>query len=388
MNPRPSIVFSPMAALSILCSVLNSTIIDPDFQFILTDVFAASQIALRDALECMRGSPTDEMPYIHTIEEHRAQRRVVSAAVDLLVPPRLPVYSCNGYHGPWFEDLWINLQDSSDHAFGLFIPIFLPWLQLWLLECRHRGAPVVYWTVLNKLFRRMSPNFLYVTVVQNADGLQGRESKFRIPSNIFILSQGGKGHIPILQFRGLMVPDESFGRCEYDAVFAGIVDFRRSCRAEMVRDAQLVLPNTSLISEPVDNWTDLYRASKTVLCPRGYGRTSFRLSEVLQMGLIPIYIYNDFPWVAYYDSVNWSSFGYIVQVDKLAELLREVHEKLTREKVSRMRERVRSLYHTHWTPEASLGQIFNLLNYGFGRSDLRCGHYSKSRDETRVFKLV
>ena len=35
------------------------------------------------------------------------------------------------------------------------------------------------------------------------------------------------------------------------------------------------------------------------LAPRGHGRSSFRVAEVIQTGRIPVYLYDDFPWVPY-----------------------------------------------------------------------------------------
>lgn len=35
------------------------------------------------------------------------------------------------------------------------------------------------------------------------------------------------------------------------------------------------------------------------LSPRGHGRASFRLSEIVQIGRIPVMIYDDFPWIPY-----------------------------------------------------------------------------------------
>eukprot|EP00666_Eupelagonemidae_sp_cell4sb_P001953 gene1953-4824_t len=34
------------------------------------------------------------------------------------------------------------------------------------------------------------------------------------------------------------------------------------------------------------------------LAPRGFGRNSFRVWEMLQAGLLPIYLYSDVPWSA------------------------------------------------------------------------------------------
>lgn len=35
------------------------------------------------------------------------------------------------------------------------------------------------------------------------------------------------------------------------------------------------------------------------LAPRGFGRASFRLAEIIQIGRIPVYLYDDYPWIPY-----------------------------------------------------------------------------------------
>ena len=35
------------------------------------------------------------------------------------------------------------------------------------------------------------------------------------------------------------------------------------------------------------------------LAPRGFGRASFRLAEIIQIGRIPVYVYDDIPWIPY-----------------------------------------------------------------------------------------
>src|SRR5690606_4276283 len=61
--------------------------------------------------------------------------------------------------------------------------------------------------------------------------------------------------------------------------------------------------------------------SRTVfaLCPRGYGKTSFRLYESMQMGCVPVYIYDD-PWLPYTDILDWSELAVLCHVSELSRL--------------------------------------------------------------------
>jgi hypothetical protein len=42
------------------------------------------------------------------------------------------------------------------------------------------------------------------------------------------------------------------------------------------------------------------------LAPIGMGRASFRLAEIVQIGRIPVYLYEDFPWSPYEGSGRWT----------------------------------------------------------------------------------
>jgi len=55
------------------------------------------------------------------------------------------------------------------------------------------------------------------------------------------------------------------------------------------------------------------------LCPRGTGKTSYRLYESLQMGCIPIYIYDD-KWLPFQNIVKWKDISILLHVDKIKNL--------------------------------------------------------------------
>ena len=51
-------------------------------------------------------------------------------------------------------------------------------------------------------------------------------------------------------------------------------------------------------------FVELMSRSVFALCPRGYGRTSYRMYEALQLGCIPVYIHDE-PWLPYADELDW-----------------------------------------------------------------------------------
>jgi hypothetical protein len=141
-------------------------------------------------------------------------------------------------------------------------------------------------------------------------------------------------------------------------------------RQELIRKIKTFHNTSIFISGFVSDWETIYRRSRFVLAPRGIGRGTFRLIEILQMGLIPVYVYDDFPWLPYYDSINWSSLAVLVPIDGIDRLNSLLH--MSQSEVARMRHHVMRMRHTHFMPEGALQQLMNLLKWGFRGTDLRC----------------
>jgi hypothetical protein len=78
-----------------------------------------------------------------------------------------------------------------------------------------------------------------------------------------------------------------------------------------------------------DNFIDVTSRSKFIFAPRGYGRSSFRFWEALQLGSIPIYVYNDNEWLPYKDILDYSKFCisiHISDIHLLEEKLKNITE--------------------------------------------------------------
>ena len=85
--------------------------------------------------------------------------------------------------------------------------------------------------------------------------------------------------------------------------------------------------------------------SKFALAPRGYGRSSFRFFEILQLGCIPIYVWDDHEWLPYKSLIDYSKVCisiHVSKIDTLPEILENIDEtaynnmKLEYEKIRHM----------------------------------------------------
>ena len=84
-----------------------------------------------------------------------------------------------------------------------------------------------------------------------------------------------------------------------------------------------------------DNFINITSNSRFALAPRGYGRSSFRFFEILQLGVIPIYIWNDIEWLPYKENteknigIDYSKFCisiHISEINKLEMILGAINE--------------------------------------------------------------
>lgn len=328
--------------------------------------------------------------YPQDAESHFDEMHTTLAALYNFKQP----HTAAGYSGPWIENVWIshfenkitNTRASGGQlrsVFGAYIPLLIPWVDLWVNAnpTPYRYPPKFVQTLLSQL----RPNVLYVTVSQSDSGLRGPDGEFTESeiSNILVLNAGGYGHVPIPLLKNPMqtcAPLLAKNR-NYFAVFPGTIvghDPRH------VREAM----NESVSKFGTDygvnihlglsqDWQRLLCDSRFTLCPRGFGRTSYRIAETLQMGRVPIYVYSDVPWIPY--KHLFRHVGFVVHISELHTLLKKV-SRISQRQLNIREQRALRLAKSHFSYEAVMSQIERfLLNEA---NDLRCEKLpSTIRDE-------
>ena len=96
--------------------------------------------------------------------------------------------------------------------------------------------------------------------------------------------------------------------------------------------------------------------SRFALCPRGYGATSYRLYEAMQLGAIPIYISDKhlLPWD---DELDWKDFCIVVkEQDDYSQVDRHI-KSLTETEVRNMQDKIKEIYGLYFTIPAVYNQI-------------------------------
>ena len=119
----------------------------------------------------------------------------------------------------------------------------------------------------------------------------------------------------------------------------------------------------------VDNWQEQMKNSRASLCLRGFGRTSFHLAETIQLGLLPIHVYDDLPWIPY-RAVYENSIGFIATLDSLPGVLHQIANMSDEE--LRMREaKVAEHAKSHFTFDAVVAHLAQFF-LDPSSSDLEC----------------
>jgi hypothetical protein len=213
----------------------------------------------------------------------------------------------------------------------------------------------------------------FFTVSQHDDGLTQRGA-FEPSAPIYEFSAGGCGDVPIpllcdahssvvrkRDIRASFVGALSTPTHRYparDAMAAAL----RGHSEYLVRDVTPVwgeVDNRSLAAKTTD-FIDILCRSVFALCPRGYGKTSFRLYEAMQLGCIPVYIYDE-PWLPYADVLDWNAFCVLVHVSETNQLHDILASKTARE-VDAMRRRAAEIWTDYFTLEGVMRQLPRYLN--------------------------
>jgi len=107
--------------------------------------------------------------------------------------------------------------------------------------------------------------------------------------------------------------------------------------------------------EQVDLFKQITQRSIFSLCPRGYGATSYRMYESIQLGAIPVYVSDNhlLPWS---DELNWEEFSIIVKSNQIDSVL-QMSLGLTSKKVKEMQTKLDTLWKKYFSIEATCENV-------------------------------
>jgi len=257
-------------------------------------------------------------------------------------------YRYRRYWGPWIEDYFFNYWCRKEDALCLsqsidriYIPIFWTAYYKRYGQCPHQ-------TIQNFINKNIDPSRKYFTVVQDDDGMLEKT-----PSNVLVFASGGTGDVPIPLLKKELVvrPKRKDIRVSFvgeSSVTHDPKEVRRKTFSTLKSYKGCYFSGRRNMRE----FVDITSRSVFTLCPRGYGRTSFRLYEAMSLGSIPIYIWDDIEWLPYKDKLNWNEFSISINIKDIEKLPAIIDDHST-QKIRKKIEIIKDLYYEYFSKEGS-----------------------------------
>jgi len=234
------------------------------------------------------------------------------------ITPTYPPY----HTGPYLEEYFFKrFNEENNQLSGQYIDIF--WTNIF---CNSMFAGQQYQNIQQQLDNILDSNGKYFTVSQFDDG-----PFEEFPNDTLIFSAGGNREgdniIPIPLICS-SIPKELIPNKE-KTIFASFVGSRNThpirmdmCKHLSGKEGYEISAGNWSTEVPMNNFKkflDITCSSKFGLAPRGYGRSSFRLYEILQLGTVPVYI-SDIHYLPWTDELDWNDFCVPINEDEIEDI--------------------------------------------------------------------
>ena len=275
--------------------------------------------------------------------------------------PTYPPYHEGKYLEEYFFEFYQKNIDRFDKLDRKFIPIF--WTNCYVNGVQDGWGSRIDMNSMQREINTLDPNEQYFIVCQHDDAPMNP-----IPSNTVIFSAGGNktgnNVIPIPLICGPLPEQEEKTKTHLASFVGSETHGIRNSLIKEMKDK----PNIHIVKKgweqevKNDQFTDFVDSSlksKYVLCPRGYGPTSFRLYEAMQLNAVPVYISDRF-WLPWQHELNWNDFCVIITEDNISNL-DSILKSIDDATYSSMRNKIKEVYKNYFTLEGTCNKILEFL---------------------------
>jgi len=220
---------------------------------------------------------------------------------------------------------YLTAHQHDIHATLVYLPIYWTNLQN---HPNFESSIAKYDLLLQRALQTMPKDTRYVTMVQHDDG-----PRLTLPKNTIVMG-ACTGTVPLpLLYEDTTNYLEQQTRSSTRPILASFVGTNtHPVRATMVQNLtqQNITCHVNATWSPAVPQDDATRfidttlRSRFCLAPRGYGRSSFRFFEAIQLDTIPVYVWDDIKWLPYQEVLDYDAFSISVHVSELPTL----HERL------------------------------------------------------------
>ena len=266
--------------------------------------------------------------------------------------PVYPPYHQGKYIEDYFFDFYIKNKDQFDAKGRTLIPV--SWTTLYV-----ENTPINIQEYLDQL----DPNGAYFTVVQHDEGIRQR-----LPANTLVFEAGGLGNgipIPLVcsKFKNPFTYQSKTFFCSFvgsltHPIRRALYDAYHDVGHGYVFSAQNW--SQQVEHERLQEFIKITANSEFALAPRGYGATSFRLYEVMQLGAIPVYV-SDKHWLPWQDELNWNDLCVIIKPEQIPSLHSILCNNYTHERIHNMRNKIKEIYDDYFSLEGVCKNVLKRL---------------------------
>lgn len=270
--------------------------------------------------------------------------------------PVYPPYHEGDYLEEYFYNYYIQHKEQFDQTGYTLIPVF--WTNVYLTN-KNRD-------LLQPYLDNLDNNKKYFTVSQHDDAIIEK-----LPIDTVHFAAGGRaGGIPIPLICSA-IPREKISSSVTKNIlcsFVGTISTTSGLRQNLYQNLQNVpgfyftSPRWWTPTVSRDQFTEFINITQRswfTLCPRGYGLQSFRFFEVLQLGSIPIFVYNS-EWFPFEDFVDWSTFSICVHENDIQNIPKIINS-IPFEKRMEMLKNGYKVYKEYFTLEQTSKTILKTL---------------------------
>jgi hypothetical protein len=263
--------------------------------------------------------------------------------------PNYPTYP--PYHqGLYLEDYFMEfLTKNRPHTSRYFIPV--SWTSYY-----NNGMP---WNVLQGFLNSLNSLLPYYVVSQHDDA-----PAQRLPPNTLVFSAGGNYSGPnCIPIPLICSPITKTDTTNKDIFCSFVGSATHGIRNELFNtfknDSDFLFTqggwDIKVSEDKLNHFINTTSKSKFALCPRGYGKSSFRLYETMQLGTVPVYVSDDhyLPWT---DELDWNEFCVLVKQKDIGDL-KNILLNISTEKYDRMLNKIKQIYNDYFTLEGTCEQI-------------------------------
>jgi len=232
--------------------------------------------------------------------------------------------------GRYMEDFiydYLTTHQHDIHTTLVYLPIYWTNLQN---HPNFESSIAKYDLLLQRALQTMPQGTRYVTMVQHDDG-----PRLTLPKNTIVMGAcTGTVPLPLLyeDTTNYLEQHTRLSLAPRSLLASFIGTNTHLVRATMVQnltqqDITCHVNSTWSPAVPQDDakrFIDTTLSSRFCLAPRGYGRSSFRFFEAIQLDTIPVYVWDDIKWLPYQEVLDYDAFSISVHVSELPTL----HERL------------------------------------------------------------